>query len=504
MTRRVLNLIVLAIALPILSQDLKAQDGLDPLLFSTQALNISASDGPVSPLGSLIPSVAKANGFSTFLDNPAAVALLDKGFFSFGYNNNNNNNQTNFLGNSNSTDRNQGLLTDIGFVYKSPTSRGSLVFGAGYSQQNNFNRRSSFLGFNSSSTITDQFRLDGRQGIAFDVFATDFGDDAGTFIESIFRIGFAPGEFPGISQTVDISQSGYVGEFSGFIGTEFQENFYVGASLGITTGRLSFERTFIESDINGDYNDAFIDADEDGTPETDIDRLVFRDDNTTEIRGTTLRIGTLYTFDRKVNIGASYQFRSRLDIEEDFFTSAQTTFDNGNRLESDDSGIFEYDILRPARLSLGVAVEDLGGFSISGAVDFIDYANTEVDFSASEGSIAEQIFINNEEIRPNFQDVINYRVGAEYDVTQNFILRGGYSYLPARTNQFVVDRSVLGLGGTFKLNDSVFFDISAQYSSFDDRSILYTFEDFSGQFVDETLDENIEVINVLAGIRLIF
>lgn len=502
MTRRVLITLVMAISLSTIHKVAQAQNGLDPLLFSTQALNFSTTDSPVSPLGSLVPSVAKANGFSTFLDNPAAVALIEEGFFSFGYNNVNNNSQATFFGVPSSVDRDQGLLTDLGFLYKAPTEQGSLVFGLGYNQQNAINRSARFTGFNNVSTITDQFRLDGRQSIAFDVFATDFADTTGSLIESIFRIGFNPGEFPGISQTVDINQSGYLGEFSGFIGTEFQQNLYVGVSLGITTGRYSFERTFIESDAAGNYNDAFIDADEDGTPETDINRLTFRDDNTTIIRGTTLRVGTLYTFDRKINIGASYQFKSRLNIEEDFFTSAESDFDNGAGLVSDDSGIFEYDIIRPARLSLGLAIEDIAGLSVSGAVDLIDYSETEVDFSASEGSIEDELFINNQEIAPNFEDVFNFRVGAEYQASENLVVRGGYAYLPSRTRQFTVDRTVYGAGASFKLTDTITFDVSAQYSTFDDRSILYTYQDFSDQFVDEILDENIEVINLLAGIRI--
>jgi len=505
---KTLYLAVITLTVSLSAGSAMAQDGQDPFLFSTQAIKFSTLNSPQSASTLFNPSVASANGFSSFLDNPASVALFENGFFTAGYNVINQNEDDIFLGNEQNFDNSQGLLSDLGFVYKAPVKRGSLVFGAGYSLQSNFERGTRLDARNELSTITDVFKQDGffplEDDIAFQTFATDYGDAEQTFVESIFRIGVP--DFRGITQTAEIKQSGYLGEYSAFIGTEFQRNFFVGVSLGITAGNYSYERTFIESDEFNDYDDEFIDVDGDGVFETDVDNIVLTDDLDSELFGFTARVGAIYKLSPFINIGGSYTLPSTVDVTEEASTSIVNNFDDGQALEG--SLFFEtkYDVKRPGKLSGGISFTELGPVSISAAVDYIDYSQTEIEFDDAE-LLDEEIF-QNQVIEDVYQDVINLRVGGTFKINEQSLLRAGYSFLPGRSKEFEADRNIFGGGVSFAIQPNVILDISGQYSIWDDRSIIYQFQDErnfpNNSLTTETADEDVNRFELSIGLKVLF
>ena len=82
---------------------------------------------------------------------------------------------------------------------------------------------------NTNSTITDTFKdiNSSYQDIAFETYAIDYMDVEQTRLESIFRIGFEDGYFPGIYQDVEITQHSDLGELSIFGAFEFQKNLFL-------------------------------------------------------------------------------------------------------------------------------------------------------------------------------------------------------------------------------------------------------------------------------------
>ncbi len=504
---------LLSFILCLLSPRLQAQDGQDPLLYTSQALRLTAVDFPLSSRNALIPSVAGHNGFASFIDNPASMAFSPDSYLSIGFGNIQRTTQANFIQNTSvirgseldESDivNNNGLLTEIGAVIKIPTITGRLVVGGGYNLLADFNRDSRFSGFNPNSSITDFYRLNGDASVAFDVFGTDCGDFNCTFVESIFRVGQnSDSQFLGIYQDAEIKQRGYLGQYTAFAAVEFARNLIVGGAFGVVSGQYTHQRLYFEEDRDNVYDLDIIDEDgNDVTQGTDVDRFEFYDETNQSMIGVNFRVGLIYELTRNLSIGGSAMFRSSVDVDEDFSSYAIGEFDNGNALESQSDGRYNYVVRIPGRYSLGFNLRNFIGFNISGSADYIDYSNAGLRFGLNPLGQQRE---SNLYIQDRFEDVINYRIAAEFDPVFLPQVRVSYASLPSRTADFELEREVYGLGITIPLNQQFFLDIGAQYLEFDDRSGLYTYESFRGEFVEERIEETVSRLNVLASIRIMF
>src|SRR5699024_2091449 len=147
-----------------------------------------------------------------------------------------------YLGTTTDFSDSQTGVGDLGLVYKFPTTRGSLVIGGGYSQSSTFNRALSVNAFNEESTITDfynsSFASDDLFFTAYDAFAIydpSPGDNSYENTTSAFRAN----RYKGIYQNMELTERGQLGEYSAFIATEVMKNFYLGATIGLTSGQYS-------------------------------------------------------------------------------------------------------------------------------------------------------------------------------------------------------------------------------------------------------------------------
>jgi hypothetical protein len=493
-------------------QQTEAQNPNNPLLYSNQANLFGDRGSAFDPVSITMPGTAYAAGFGSFLDNPASAALFNQSFGEIGLSYRLVEEDGNFLGNSRSLDDNQTNLSNFGIVYSFPTVRGSLVAGAGYSQHTAFNRAFAFRGRNNNSSITDNFKAPGSSyaDIAFNTFATDYGDEFEDWDESIFRIGFDQfGDYLGIRQQGEIFQSGYGGEYSFFIATEFQENIMFGVSAGILNGRFSYDRLFQEVDEFNDYDGEFIDSNDDGFGDTDIDNILLEDRISSRYTGFRASAGMIYRLNEYFNIGASYTLGTRITVEEDFNADVLTTFDNGVQFEDGISSEFSYRVELPARTSLGVAVVDLNGLSASVSAEFVNFSNTTIDFR--DGSLFEDELVENEFIADTFRKVWNFRSGISYDLSPEFTLRAGYSFLPSRFENGTDDRSIYSFGTGFSITRDLRLELAAQYTTWEEVSSVYDYADYnytslpesapSFTFRSEDATRNVDRWNLLATLR---
>ena len=453
----------------------------------------------------VMPGVSAATGFGAYQENPASMALFEDGFLSFSLNSRLLNESTNYLGNRSEFDDNQNNIGDFGFVYKVPTTRGSLVVGAGYSQSLDFNRAFSGGGRNNQSTITDFYNSplssDSLFFDAFDTFAIDFATTDSSFseTESIFRVGLP--EYPGINQNFEVTERGVFGDYSAFVATEFQENLFVGISLGYFSGSYSYRRSFLETDSQNDYNFAFIDSDGDGQGDTDIDNILSEERIDAELSGFNARLGFVYQVTPNISVGGSYQYVGKLTVDEDFNTQITSTFDNGVEFFADTPSGFSYKIERPDRINLGVTIKDLNGFTISAAAEGVPYSEGRIEFGNIEDSDDEDAI--NDVVRSNLNDVVNFRGGIEYQLNPLFAARAGYAYFPSPQKNFDSSRQFYSGGFSAQIFDNVTFDLGVQYSIWEDRNQLYSY--FEGnQLTSETVIEDVTRWNVIGGIKIGF
>lgn len=453
-----------------------AQSDNNILLYNNQA-TLFGDQGPAyDPISIVLPGTAMKAGIGSFIDNPASMALFDKSIGEFGLSFGDVSEDGNYLGNTRTLDNNQFNLSNLGFLYSLPTSQGSLVFGGAYTKHTTFNRALAFRALNENSTITDHFKTDGSpyQEIAFNTFATDYGDTFEDWDESIFRIGFDEyGDFFGIHQQGELLQSGNGGEYSLFFATEFQKNVMVGASIGLLTGKFKYDRVFQEIDELDDYNSTIIDSDENGIGDTDIDNILLDDNLTSRYNGFRARAGLLYKATDNVNFGISYTLPTKIFVDEEFDASITTTFDNGTDYNDFTNSEFSYNVKYPGRVSLGAALQDFSGLSISFSAEYVDYSNTEIEFEESD--LFEDELAENDFIKEAYQSVWSYRAGLAYDLTPDFTVRGGYGFQPSRFVNGLDDRTSYSFGAGFRLGNGVRFEAAARYTVWEETSAVYDY-----------------------------
>ncbi|MEX0647599.1 MAG: hypothetical protein WEA56_15135 [Balneolaceae bacterium] len=464
-----------------------AQNTNNPLLYSNQAVMFGDQVSPDDPVTIIMPGTAYAAGFGSFLDNPASAALFDDSFGEFGLSYKMVNEDADYLGQSGSADDMQGSVSNLGFVYRFPTTQGRFVIGGGYTQNAIHNRALAFNARNDNSTITDNFKTPASSyaDIAYSTYATDYGDEFEDWDESILRLGFDEyGEYLGMRQQGEIFQRGFSGEYSLFFGTEFQENLMIGASVGILNGRYRYDRIFQEIDEFNDYNSDFIDSNNDGLGNTDVDNILLDDDLTSRYTGFRARVGAIYRVTPFLNIGASHTLPTRISIEETFNAAIENTFDNGDVFEDLTESVFTYYVTNPSRTVLGLSLNDLAGVSVSLSADYVDYSNTSIDFDDS--SLFEDEQIENDFIEETFRPVWSFRSGLAWEVGPDFTLRAGYGFLPSRFEGGTDDKSIYSLGMGFGLSNDIRFEVATQYTRWDEVSTVYEY----GVYDYSPLDEN--------------
>ena len=507
-----LQFILSTVMLLITASSTMAQDGYDPMSYSSLSQVFSSQQYLGSANSAILPSVAIENGYASFIDNPAAMSLIKGSYVNIGYMSNRSEFNQSFRGNELLLDSKADYINNIGVVYKIPTRVGSLVIGGGIHTNSVYNRSLGSSAFNNQSTITDVFKGESSdyRSIAFETYAIDYADEAQTQLESIFRIGFDDG-FPGTYQQSEITQDGRSREFAFFMGTEFKKNLHIGFSLGINEAFHNMSRNILEEDLDNVYDGDFIEQDENGENGTDIYSIQLSDELRSDVLGFEARIGAVYQLGQYLNLGASWSLPSIMEITEEYNSTITTSFDNslGPFFDSFE-GEFTYAITRPSKYSLGMAVNQLKGFDLSIGVDFISYNKTDIDLTYDQSLDFDEVaFLRDQEavieqsISQRYQSVMNTRIGAQYRFKNGAELRAGTSILPSKSVQIDETRTLYSGGIGIPLSRDFFLDITTQYIQWNDRCVLYEYQDMGSTIpIQESISESNQLINVLIGIKI--
>lgn len=488
------KLSILIVILVGAAMTLKAQNSGDVLRYS---LEYPSYD----PVSIVMPGISDASGVGSFQSNPASLALLDEGYFSFGLSNRFVSEDSKYLNNSSSFSDNEVGIGNLALAYKFPTDRGSLVIGGGYSQTTDFNRALSGGGRNNSSTITDFYNSsmadDSLFFAAFDVYAVDFAttDSSYANTKSILRFFSNPNDYPGINQDFELTEEGKMGEYSAFLATEFAENIFLGFSIGYLSGSYSYHRDFLELDRDNDYSADFIDTSGDGNPQTDINAIKSTDIINADIKAFSARFGFVYKPIEQFSIGGSYEFPSVLSIDEEYNTKLETTFDNGVVFTDEAPGRFSYKIKRPQRINGGVTLKSGNGLKFSAAAEAVFYSDARIRLESLKNNPIENSI--NTTVESNAQNVVNLRGALEYSFSDRFTPRAGYAYFPSPQKGLNRDRQFINAGFSAQVTEGLYFDLGAQYSFWKDENTLYETPSTS-----ETATEDVNRIHVMAGFRM--
>ena len=411
---------------------------------------------------------ALGGDFSSVLTNPAGLAFYRSSEFSVSPSFYWVNTTSQFMGSSTDDSKLRFNLGSLGWVSTSGNNRSSgLVNGSvalGYNTLVNFNNRSLTRGFNTNSSLLDDFTWHANadpdnlnlyyEQLAFDAFLMPYDSAAGEYWHDMQLDGY------GQQVTRSSEQSGYIGEYSVSGAFNYSNLVYLGASIGIHAVRFYEDIVHTETD----HDDHVL----------DFDSFRFREYNSTRGWGYTFRLGMILRPIQILRIGGSFQLPTYYYLTEEKVTDMNSYWDNSSGIpdgsETSPNGIYDYQLKTPFRANANASLILLKMATLSLGYEYVDYSSARLDAYDYE------FFDENDRIRQDFRPAHNLKMGAEFRMNTLYF-RGGAQYLRSPFTDSRNDARTWILGGGLGIRtNSTFFDISYTHSGRQDVYGMYAFE----------------------------
>lgn len=333
-------------------------------------------------------------------------------------------------------------LGNIGYVYSAPvTGNGNeagwkrIQFGFGLNRINNFNNRIFIQGFNNNSSLMTGYAhmADHKLPENLDRFTTKLAYDAWLIwpMDTVDYYYDADAYFGNVMQQQTITTSGSMSEMIFSIGSNYNDRFYIGATVGVPYIRFKWESEYTETDPDN-ISPEFI-------------SLTRRE--TVETRGTglNLKLGVIARATDWLRLGAAFHtptYYGNMRDEWRYRMSSELLLNNKieNRSAESPLGNFDYELTTPMR-AIGSATVLFGKSGlVSAEYEFADYS--EIKLNSSSFKYVDE----NRSIRDNYTAAHNIRLGTEWRLNDVYF-RGGYAIFGSPYKSGVND----GKGNQFSL-----------------------------------------------------
>lgn len=466
------------------------------LTFATQAqiiddvLRFSQSDIGATARFKAMGNAQTALGgdLSSLSGNPAGLGFFNQSDIGITLDYFSDANKASYFGTTTNSNLNRAGLSQAGVVFNLPTlrARGSNLesgwlnfnIGAGYSRTNSFRSNLDFTGTNTQSSYTNAMADDANFG-HYGGYLGDFG-----YIDLALVDGTAGNYFP-----VAFDNETYQEHFSTAKGNQWETNisfganhsntFYIGGSLNFTGFNYEVNRDFIELGFtkNEDEVRALYPGSDFLDPGSDLNLLLDTDYDlkyvTSQInrgRGVNGKLGMIFRPDPAFRIGISGTTPTWYSITHDVLEYADSWFvDPATNQEiasygtPEEEGEFyhEYNLRTPYRLNAGLAYI-FGDGLLSGDVEFVDYKSIRYTY---EQDRSHETGINSA-VADLYRSALNYRLGAEYRIAPDVLLRAGYNYNSSPYQSDLGDRSsqIVSAGLGYRINN-IYLDLTYQNAS---------------------------------------
>ncbi len=382
----------------------------DALRFATPGQGVGAR-----ALGMGNAYTGVSNDFSALYWNPAGLAQMEYGEFSFGLSQFNHRNTSTFFGVNEAYSNNATNLNSLGLTLPVEVRRGALVFGFGYQRGGNFTTGLSFNGFNPRSSIIQSYA------------PNDGLYPADMTLPEYLKLAYADtntGRYDSpiadsVTQSGQVLEGGGINQWSFGGAMDVAKNVSVGVTLTYATGTYKYDRSYRETDSRNVYTRFPF----------DFDQLTLDEFVESDLSGFGAKFGLMYRVPEKFRFGIAVKTPVSYQVSESFGTRASSYFDNGDVYPTNgpyqSDGSNEYDVVTPWVFSAGASVvlEDL---LISGDVEYTDW--TQLEFADAPASL----IALNKTIKKIFRPTAMLRGGLEYNVAAiGLRLRGGFIYSPS-------------------------------------------------------------------------
>lgn len=327
-------------------------------------------------------------------------------------------------------------VTSFGFVSplkRNPSSDWRRVnFSFSYNKNNIFKSSMDVRGFNENTSLVDVFH-DYAQGKFYNayspegmIYENDYlnpfyengafwvdlidldADESGNWLDNgeFFREVMA-----GQDQRKITNTSGYMGEYQFSYAGSYQENLYVGASLGISSLDYVKETYYTESNFTD-------------TSST-VKGFYMLDDLYTKGLGINLKIGGIYRLNDKFRLGLSWHSPTFYNMQDQWQMqmSAQHELNDSSYSFSYTSpyGLYDYELVTPVKIITSASYIIDKKLVLSGDLEFIDYSSMRLD-----GEDYNYFDQENQKISNVYSNTYNTRLGLELNLSP-IVLRAGYA-----------------------------------------------------------------------------
>ncbi len=380
---------------------------------------------------------------------------------------------SNYLAQESDDYRYHFLFGNAGYVSSTHSKKENGLVGASfslaYNRLNDFQNNIYIEGNNSSSSLSDFFMENSvgnhpdnlnafRERLAFDTYVID------TVPGSSYYDYQTPVFYP-VNQRKTIETEGGSGEYSAGFGLNFSNVFYFGLGLGINHLRYKEHLTHSE------FNNANM---------SDFDH--FRFTETLDLKGVgyTFKLGFIARPVSFLRIGGSMHIPTYYNIEEEYYATMTSRFDNGDEYQASptytdgssiDVGAFEYKLVTPLKAMGGISVQ-IGKMGLVAAdVEYVDYSNIRYRNKDAYDDMSDY----NREIQEEYKSVLNIKAGGEWRFGQLSVRAGGGYYpSPYASGTLNQNADYAEITGGIGYRDKNFFvDLGLSALMHDERYTLY-------------------------------
>jgi hypothetical protein len=236
----------------------------------------------------------------------------------------------------------------------------------------------------------------------------------------------------GVNQELVSENEGYKNEMSFAMSGNYNDKFFIGASLSFVFLNYYRYTTYRESALSQPADFEF-------------NAFTFREELNTRGNGFNMKIGMIYMITPSFRVSGAFHtptwFYNMTDL---YYTQINSRFLNGESYSfNSPNGRFDYSMNTPLRAMGGLAIIIKKSGFISVDYEYMDYSSSRLNGSGNTFSN------ENQRISNDFQGTHSLRVGAEWSVS-NLFFRGGYGFSTSPVkediNQFYHDHYSFGLG----------------------------------------------------------
>lgn len=448
--------------------------------------------------------VALGGDYSSALSNPAGLGMFNRSEFTISPGMSFSNADASFSGNTKSDSRSVFNIPGLSYVHHLPRDNNGFLggsFAVSLTRTNDFNNAMRYEGYNSNTSMIDYFidQANGTTTSQFDPDGINYNSPTGlayyNYLIGPQSLQVPPGpdnqyftDILGVPfQEEKVQTKGSSNQWSFSYGGNYQDKLFFGAGIGITSLRYKSHTTYTETFTNDPNFFGF-----------QLDEKLTIDGS-----GVNATLGLIYRPANFIQIGLSYLTPTYYQLSSNYFARMDSGWNgydyyhDGSKIlgdefaTTDEGGVTnDYSLTTPGKLSTGLALISKYGF-LSADLEMTNPGNAK--YSSQVTSMSSE----NSGIRASYQQVINYRLGAEfrYNIVR---LRGGYGTFgnPWKNDYIKFDNNYWSAGAGVRLRD---FYIDVAYQSRSSKSYYFPYI-FSDGYADPvTVKSKLETFVVTAG-----